>query len=75
METKEQILAYFLEQHAALGNRVDAPDVPEFDKRHRKLWAKCDEELNKRLVKLEAQDTLTPEEEAELQSLKDYLSI
>lgn len=70
---KAEILATYLAQHDALGTRKEAADKEEFDKQHRKIWGKCDEELNERMVKLEGQETLTPEEQRELEELRAIL--
>lgn len=73
--TKSEILTHFLSLHDALGTQADAPDREEFDKQHRKIWTKCEEDLRKRLVKLQYQDTLSPSEIIELSELLAYLKI
>lgn len=74
MATKAAIEAKYLAQHNALGSPKDAADIEEFNKQHRKIWTKCGEELAKRKVKLQAQDTLTPEEQQELRELEIEVS-
>jgi len=75
METMNEILKGFLLLHDALGAQSAAPDKEEFDKQHRKIWTKCGEELNKRLVKLQAKDNPTPAEIQEIDDLLTYLNI
>jgi len=70
-----EILSDFLAQHSALGTQESSPDKEEFDKRHRKLWTKCGEQLNKRLVKLQALENPTPAETQEIADLLTYLKI
>lgn len=70
-----QIFAYFLSLHATLGNQSDAPDIDEFLKQHLKIWTKCDEQLHKRLVKLQDPDPLSPDEIIELSKLLVYLNM
>jgi hypothetical protein len=71
--TTTEILDYYLGLHQALGTQANAPDKPEFDKQHLKIWAKCEEELAKRKVKLSALTSPTPEQSVELKQLKELL--
>lgn len=69
----EEIVQKYLANHDALGSQKDAENKDKFDKQHRKIWARCDEELLKRRVKLEAKKRLTPEEQPELEDLRYML--
>lgn len=70
--TKNEIHAYYLALHDALGSPEDALDKELFDQQHRQIWHDCDVALCERKSYLQLQETLTPEQ---LQELTELLSM
>ncbi|MBA7573639.1 hypothetical protein ES708_15437 [subsurface metagenome] len=60
----------YLAQHNALGSRKEAEDKELFDQQHRQVWIDCDTELKARKAELEAKETITLKESAELAELE-----
>lgn len=73
MATMSEILEKHRALHKDLGRRKDAPDKEEFDEKHRKLWADCDNALIARRTELLAKGELTVEESKEAGELKEIL--
>ena len=70
MATRDEIQAKYLALHNALGTRKDAKDKELFDRQHAEIWRNCDIELKARKAELEAKETLTEAEKAELAELE-----
>ena len=66
---KDEIQAYWLAQHDALGSREDVEDKELFDQQHAEVWRNCDIELQQRKDELKAKTSLLKDEETELSEL------